>query len=68
MLDKNQTIVAQATLVNASHLATAIASNVFGNSVSDQINGQTLTAEVIGNVVANKIRSTFLKQGAQDAQ
>jgi len=68
MLDKNQTVVAQTTVLNATHLATALASKVFGNSLDDKINGQDLSRDIITKVVIGAIRIKFNIQGVLNAQ
>jgi hypothetical protein len=68
MLDKNQTVVAQTTVLNATHLAIALASKVFGNTLGEQVNGENLTRDTIAKVVIGDIRSKFNIQGVINAQ
>lgn len=68
MLDKNQQVVNHATVVNASHLAVALASRVFGNSLSEKVSGENLSRKTITAVVIGDIRSKFNVQGVVNAQ
>lgn len=68
MLDKNQVVIAQTTVTNAAHLAVALASKVFGNSLSDQVGGVSLTCSTIASVVVGNIRAKFSIQGVNHAQ
>ena len=66
MLDKTQASVAQSTVANATNLACAIASQVLGVSIPDQLHGENITRNTINRIVIDEIRATHI-QGAPNA-
>lgn len=62
MLDKTQASVAQSTVVNATNLACAIASQVLGVSIPNQVHGESVTRNTINRLVIEDIRQTHMIQ------
>lgn len=67
MLDKNQSVVAQTTVLNSVSLAVGIASNIFGNTVINKDENANVTSEKITSLMVNKLKSKFMLQGNQNA-
>lgn len=67
MLNKAQASVVQSTVVNATNLAVAIASQVLGNTIPEEIHGEAVTRNTINRIVIDEIRHLFLNQGDNNA-
>lgn len=62
MLDKTQASVAQSTVVNATNLASAIASKVLGVCINEQVHGEAVTRNTISRLVIEEIKEKHMKE------
>ena len=67
MLDNSQAIVTQTTIANATELAVAIAANIFGNTIGDNLAGEEVSRSAIASVVIADIKKDFFPQGGPRA-
>ena len=63
MLDNTQTVVARTTIENAVHLVCAISSQIFGNTLPQEINREVVSEDLISKLVVADIRSTLSIKG-----
>jgi hypothetical protein len=63
MLDKTQASIAQSTVVNATNLAVAIASRVVGETIPDEIHGESVTRNTINRIVIDEMRNKHIAKG-----
>lgn len=50
-------------LANIIEISTSVVSRVAGKDIADSVNRQTLSRNVLANLVANRIKTRVLKKG-----
>ena len=50
-------------LANIIEISTSVVSRVAGKDIADSVNRQTLSRNVLANLVANRIKARVLKKG-----
>lgn len=62
-LQLRKTLDNGAVLANIIEVSTNVVSRVAGKDIADSVNRQTLSRNVLANLVANRIKARVLKKG-----